>query len=105
VQHGWHFENALQKSNGSPLALESLQLWFSGRSFKRCCLKSKSHRCGTPIGDAAAGIVGFVATRLGQRSRKSIQRTTMDLQAQFAAVQQGNFNAKPQFYLKMNLVN
>jgi twitching motility protein PilJ len=47
----------------------------------------------------AAGIVGFATTRFqGQRSRKSIQRTTMDLQAQFAAVQQGNFNAQATVY-------
>lgn len=47
----------------------------------------------------AAGIVGFATTRfLGQLTLKSIQRTTKDLQAQFAAVQQGDFNAQATVY-------
>ncbi|MBW4637133.1 MAG: HAMP domain-containing protein [Gloeocapsa sp. UFS-A4-WI-NPMV-4B04] len=47
----------------------------------------------------AAGIVGFATTRfLGQLTLKSIQRTTRDLQAQFAAVQQGDFNAQATVY-------
>lgn len=47
----------------------------------------------------AAGIVGFATTRfLGQLTLNSIQRTTRDLQAQFAAVQQGDFNAQATVY-------
>lgn len=47
----------------------------------------------------AAGIVGFATTRfLGQLMLKPIQQTRRDLQAQFAAVQQGNFNAQATVY-------
>jgi len=50
---------------------------------------------------AAAGIVGFATTRfLGQLTLKQIQRTTTDLQAQFAAVQQGTLNAQATIYSK-----
>ncbi len=49
----------------------------------------------------AAGVVSFATTRfLGQLTFKSMRRTTRDLQAQFAAVRQGNLNAQATIYSK-----
>ena len=48
---------------------------------------------------AAAGAAGFVTTRLlGQLTLKQIQQTTVDLQTQFDAVQQGNFTVQATVY-------
>ena len=50
---------------------------------------------------AAAGIAGFATTCfLGQVTRKQIQRTTVDLNAQFHAMREGNFDTQATVYSK-----
>ncbi len=106
MQHGWaaKFENASSEKKqwltagavGIASAVVVAAVGLGGTLLSGQSRTMRSTDWAMPV---AAGVVGFAATRFqGQRSRKSIQRTTIDLQAQFAAMQQSNFNAKATVY-------